>query len=709
MLPPVKSVRDLPFFTPQKWQTVLFRNYGMVAPQVLARVLRTEEETVRREAARLGIDGIAYQPAWKKQGYISLIRKNWYLLPYEQLLDLLEMDEATLDYDLREDDFLGIKLGEYKPACGPVWYQPLTAEEIAETERLAARIREAFIPGYATPFVFYTAGEEAPLPAAHRTPPTFEKIVYSYSMMYGDTFLEEGEIVSDHMLAMLQAQGVNGIWMQGLLSHLSPYPFVAGMDAGYQTRRKNLNRLIAQCRRYGIAVYLYLNEPRGISPEQLTPQTEALKGRYFEGRWSLCTATREVQEYLFAAVRDLLVAVPDLGGIITITMSENMTNCHSRPNNPCPHCGHLSHVDVVPEVNNIFQRAIDAAGVKTRLLANLWSWTEPYGWTPELLDAGIQRMDQKIDILCVSEMGHLMEEGKRVQIKEYSLGHIGPCEETRANYASARAHGHRILAKVQVNSSWEIATVPYVPVFELVAEHMKNLRQEGVQGLMLSWTVGGYPTPAFDLVDRIFSGEDDLGAFYAAHFGERAAVVADAVHHFSDGFRHFPHTIGTVYQGAQELGPANLLYPEATGLHATMVAFAFDDYHAWCGTYSEEEWATRLEALLKEWSTGLSLLPEGGNAAYAMLRRYAEVVYVSLRSMLVQMRFCQARDAHDRRAALAWLEEEEALVRWLYRLASQDARVGYEASNHYYYTQNDFLEKLLDLDYVKRVFQQKDK
>ena len=35
--------------------------------------------------------------------------------------------------------------------------------------------------------------------------------------------------------------------------------------------------------------------------------------------------------------------------------------------------------------------------------------------------------------------------------------------------------------------------MPWIPVPDLVERHLKNLRAEGVTGLMLSWTVGGYP------------------------------------------------------------------------------------------------------------------------------------------------------------------------------------------------------------------------
>ena len=43
----------------------------------------------------------------KTRGYITLIRRNWHLLPYEQLLELVEMTPEQLAFTLREDDFYG--------------------------------------------------------------------------------------------------------------------------------------------------------------------------------------------------------------------------------------------------------------------------------------------------------------------------------------------------------------------------------------------------------------------------------------------------------------------------------------------------------------------------------------------------------------------------------------------------------------------------
>ena len=63
-------------------------------------------------AESMGLPPAAAVPAEQKsRGYITLIRRNWHLLPYDQLLELVEMTPEQLAFALREDDFLWVKLG----------------------------------------------------------------------------------------------------------------------------------------------------------------------------------------------------------------------------------------------------------------------------------------------------------------------------------------------------------------------------------------------------------------------------------------------------------------------------------------------------------------------------------------------------------------------------------------------------------------------
>ena len=117
MLPEIKSVKLDNQNFPTKWQTVIFRNYGYVSINKIAKVLACDETTIIYEAERLGLYNVKYNRLWEEKGYITIIRNNWYLLSYAQLLELLGITEDRLEYILEHDDFLSVKLGGFKPEC----------------------------------------------------------------------------------------------------------------------------------------------------------------------------------------------------------------------------------------------------------------------------------------------------------------------------------------------------------------------------------------------------------------------------------------------------------------------------------------------------------------------------------------------------------------------------------------------------------------
>ena len=93
---------------PDRVHAFVWRNWDAVEPAKLAKILGTTVDNVRALAASMGLPpAAAVPPAMKTRGYITLIRRNWHLLPYDQLLELLDMTPARLAFTLREDDFYG--------------------------------------------------------------------------------------------------------------------------------------------------------------------------------------------------------------------------------------------------------------------------------------------------------------------------------------------------------------------------------------------------------------------------------------------------------------------------------------------------------------------------------------------------------------------------------------------------------------------------
>ena len=703
MLPEIKSVKLPTDNFPTKWQAVIFRNYGYVSVDKIAAVLDCDEGTVKKEAERLGLSNVTYHKAWEEKGYITIIRNNWYLLSYPQLLTLLGITEERLDYILQNDDFLSVKLGGFKPKCEEVKYTPLTELQKDETKFIADMVCLYRRKNAEEPFEFFKENTVS----IEKTISKNRRIAHGYLSPCGDVFSVKNETyLPDSLLAQYACQGINGIWLHGVLSALSPYPFEETLSADYKKRRAELKRLIARCRKYDIKVYLYLNEPRGL-PENKFGKYGHLIGRRENGYASLCIAREETKNYLYEAVKDLLCEVSELGGIITITMSENLTHCNYRPNTNCPICKDIPPQQSAAEVNNVMQRAIKDSGSNAELIANLWSWSPFMEWTEEQTLQGVELLEKDISVMCVSEYDLEIEKGGvKSRIIDYSIANPGPSEITKKTLKKAKEKGHKLYAKIQTNNSWECSAVPYLPVFDLVYEHLKNLNELGVNDYMLTWTLGGYPSPMLEMVTRYSENpaKFDLATWYKDVFGGNAERVQKAVSYFCKGFQEYPFSLDSLYYSPKTLGAANLWELDVQENQSTMVCFAFDDYENWTKPYPVDIYLSQYEKLLKAWEQGLVELgncPE--SQSVKELKIYAEAAYSHFLSDYLQTKFAHFK-TKENSLLVDILKQEKENTEKLLQLFYADNKVGFEASNHYYYTERNLLEKILQMEnYLKAI------
>ncbi|MBR2646622.1 MAG: hypothetical protein IKD47_03600 [Clostridia bacterium] len=700
MLPLIKKVKQTTEILPTKWQSVIFRNYGYVSTEKIAQVLGCDVATIEREAARLGLGDVVYDRVWEERGYITIIRNNWALLPYEQMITLLGITEEKLAFYLEKEDFLYVKLGDYKPACDEVRYAPLTDEEVQKTAFIADMVCPYQQKATAKPFDFFAFSSGNTATAAKRAG---TRILHGYLTPCGDVFDVDCEkYMPDALLEEYQKKGVNGLWCHGLLSALSPYPFDECASEGYEARREELKKLVARCKKYGVKVYLYLNEPRGLAIDKFGKYAH-LMGRKEDGVATLCLEKAETQQYLYEAAKDLLEDVRDLGGFITITMSENPTHCNYRPQTNCPICKGIAPEKSAAKVNNILMRAVRDSGTGAELIANLWGWSPFMDWTEVQTLDGVDLLDTDISVMCVSEYGLDIEKGGvKSGIIDYSISNPGPSEITKKTLSRAAQKGHKLYAKVQVNNSWECSAAPYLPAFDLTYEHLKNLSKIGVRDYMLTWTLGGYPSPVLDMTAEFAEkgAAFDLEKWYAKTYGAHAAAVHEAVRDFCEGFKEYPFSIDSLYFSPKSLGAANLWSLQSEEKTSTMVCFAYDDYETWIQPYPYETYVSQYEKLLKRWGQGcveLQKLPD--EPLVKELKICAETAYLHFEADLLQTQFAYyKRDVEKyRKELLCVVEQAKAGTEKLLQLVRENACVGFEASNHYYYNERNLLEKLLNL------------
>ena len=75
---------------PTRMQAFIFKNWDIVPKERLAECIGCTTEQIEAQASKMGLSPQRDVSAWLKQGYISVIKVNWQLIPYEQLLFLLE-------------------------------------------------------------------------------------------------------------------------------------------------------------------------------------------------------------------------------------------------------------------------------------------------------------------------------------------------------------------------------------------------------------------------------------------------------------------------------------------------------------------------------------------------------------------------------------------------------------------------------------------
>ena len=703
-------------YFPTVWQAVVWRNWGYVPVSRIAKALKTTEECIRQAAGQLGLsEELNADVVWKKRGYLTLIRNNWHLCTYEQILILLDISEEMLAFILKEDDFMWVKMGELKPVVEAPAYFPLTQEELEKTKQIADLFRKRFFVGCNQADNGFEFVENYQKPVTNDEMPVIHvsdnlRMVYPYFALYGDALIDDSiDPLPEGLLKEYAKVGINGIWIQLVLYQMVEFPFEPSLSEGWKTRIMNLNKLVAKAKKYGIGIYPYFNEPRAMS-DKFFEQHPHLRGSCDNDYYALCTSQPEVQQYLYRGMKQLFELVPDLAGYVTITMSENLTNCYSRAftfeRGPqeieCPRCKARDPWEVVAEVNNLMAKGAHDANPQAKAI--VWTW----GWYEEWVDKGVDLLNEDQIVQCTSETGlEYCIGGVKGEVIDYTMSLCGPGEQAKRVWKMARDNGLQTSAKVQMNVTWEMAAVPFIPVFDKIAQHIQQFRQEGVEHVHASWTLGGCPSPNLSLVAWMMEDKGTVAEFLEDWLGEESGHVVDrAQQKLSRAFSEFPFHINSLYYGPQNFGPMAPFFLHQTGYQATMVGFPYDDASKWSGNYPLDVFEEQYRQLCHDWKVGTEmLLPyRGKHEKLDELIVMAEAALYHFESAYHHVRFCNLRGAEilDKEKMIQVIHEEMKTVQNLIICRMEDSRIGYESSNHYFYTLQDLREKLINLAFCEK-------
>ena len=202
------------------------------------------------------------------------------------------MDAKSFGRLLRDEDFLDVKLSE-KPCCERVVWRELNESEKQATKKIKSIMSTVDVSGK-PPFSFEYSVPRISFSGEERFS---TRMIYAFSGLYQHAFdVDSEEFLPDDQLMAYRDLGINGIWMQGMLSSLTEFKFDPSISLGYEKRIERVRALTERLDKFGIKLYLYLNEPRCM-PLAFFDAHPEIKGHVNGEDACLCTSVEAVKDY----------------------------------------------------------------------------------------------------------------------------------------------------------------------------------------------------------------------------------------------------------------------------------------------------------------------------------------------------------------------------------------------------------------------------
>lgn len=689
----------------------VWRNWDLVPALRIAAALQTDEGAVRRIARQMYLGGDCACSSVDPRMEFSVLRRNWFFVPRAQIAALLNVGDQDLDTILDRDAFYRSHLGPQR-ALPRIRLDPsvLSHNPIESFGNLRSQERPEPRFGFESKLAEPVKGFEAPPSAKPLV------IAYPYFCPFGDV-LGDPNWASYYPLGLLQKMsrsGVSAIWLHALLRDLAPDPLFQADYPFDPARSERLRQVIERCHHAGLRVYLYLNEPRGAHDSfyRHHPDMRGAPGRKGDGLWCMCTSSEQTRRFLRESSERLFLDHPGLSGAILITASENPTNCYSLTRHPaCPRCSQREGSAVISEV--VREIAIGAKSAKPDAHIIAWDWS--WGIVEDDPQAKIiEALPEGVSLLVDFERGSEIErEGVRSQVDEYSLSTTGPSPRAAKHIRLAKQRGLPALGKAQIGTTWEIGTVPFLAVPDLVAKKIKAFQRAGLQEGMFSWTLGSCPSLNWDVLSLLLKqpempGESAVAQVASERYGQEAAgVVSQCWKDLAQIFEKYPFSTSIVYSSFVQEGPATPLFARPTNQPARILN-SFDNLD-WTSPFGAKIVADVFGDMGQQWSRVVQRLraaetsmngPARARAKSDLCVIEASGLYFDSIALLIHYYEMRDRQAPDVSAQRRNLVQQAKVAERFLALCQADSRIGFEASIGYMFLPLDIREKIAVCRYL---------
>ncbi|MBR3761390.1 MAG: hypothetical protein IKK59_01475 [Lachnospiraceae bacterium] len=516
---------------------------------------------------------------------------------------------------------------------------------------------------------------------------------------WGDELLDDTDYYPDEYLNRLAHNGTNGLWIYTSFAQLVRSPYMPGAGDDCERRMEKLRAVVEKCKRYGIKVYVFAIEPMGLFPEEVEkwPELIGVPATNIHTRHPICLRMPKAREHVIYCVEYIFKSIPELGGYIDITAGERVTNCASVGTfTKCPRCAAYSRGENLAYAVDVIKEGLRRANTGAEFI----SWT--YGhrfWENDDISEYIEKATQDVIVMQNFEDGGIdMQLGKLRAAYDYWLSYPGPSEMFSASAMEAKRYGKEIYAKMQVCSSHEMATVPYIPVPGILFDKYKRARELGVSGIMECWYFGNYPSimnrasTELSYLDNFEDKKDFLRELAARIYGSTyAEQVTEAWSAFEEAYRHYPTNIMFSYYGPMHDGvvwelsalPKNRMLPRSWQL----LDPPDGDRMGEClfRGHTLDEAVVLLEKMCHKWEQGQAFLPAGMENEFITCQ---EAIGVLLSSGYHILQFYKLREKLGEEQGNPWkvLEEMEQIVhleiensKRMIELCKKDPRLGYHS------------------------------
>ena len=383
--------------------------------------------------------------------------------------------------------------------------------------------------------------------------------------MNRDELMDDVDYYPDAYLNRLAHEGVNGLWLTVTFKDLCRTEFTPDAAPDAEKRLAKLQRTANQCLRYGIRTFLFMIEPCAWEMDDpiLKKYPEFGGAHSACGLITFCPSSEISQKYLYQSTNYIFSRVPQLGGIINISIGERTTTCLSSMSwdessrvysrtMTCPRCSQHPIREAIYKSVDAMTRGMRDASPDAEFIS--WYYMPSRGDMYEDF-YNLNKLPDGATLLINFESG-----GKQIQCGremiggDYWLSYAGPSERFERmikNLPEGVGRG----AKLQVSCSHELATVPYIPVPGLLYRKYKEMHRLKVTTAMQCWYFGNYPglmnkaagMLAFE--DFTTDENDFLKRLSAPFWGKNAETFASIWQLASDAYENYPLSICVQYNG----------------------------------------------------------------------------------------------------------------------------------------------------------------